>query len=137
MAQLLFSANLAKLDLRVNVIALAFSVGVSAVLIPRWGATGAASAALASSVAYAALQYVYVTRRVTHVVLVGTLGRIGSSAGLGCSVAVLCLWLKWSPLSVACAALVVYVATLLGTGSIRRRDLAAAFAMFAHARESR
>ena len=62
LAQVLFAADRQAVDLGVNVISMAVSVAGAVVLVPRYGAKGAAIAALAASTVYAALQYAGVVR---------------------------------------------------------------------------
>lgn len=127
-AQVLFAANLAVLDLRVNVIAVCFNAALNMLLIPRWGAHGAAATALASSVVYAALEYHYVRDRVTKPALAATLARISAAAGLGLGAATGALWLAWPSVVAVVAALLAYTAALVFSGSIGRRDVLATYA---------
>ena len=62
LAQVLFAADRQAVDLGVNVISMAVSLAGAVVLVPRYGAKGAAIAALAASTVYAALQYAGVVR---------------------------------------------------------------------------
>ena len=62
LAQVLFAADRQAVDLGVNVVSMAVSVGSAAVLVPRFGAAGAAVAVVAASTVYATLQYAGVLR---------------------------------------------------------------------------
>jgi O-antigen/teichoic acid export membrane protein len=62
LAQVLFAADRQAVDLGVNVVSMVVSVGSAAVLVPRFGAAGAAVAVVAASSVYAALQYAGVLR---------------------------------------------------------------------------
>jgi O-antigen/teichoic acid export membrane protein len=62
LAQVLFAADRQAVDLGVNVISMAVSVGSAAILVPRFGAAGAAVAVVAASSVYATLQYAGVLR---------------------------------------------------------------------------
>jgi O-antigen/teichoic acid export membrane protein len=62
LAQVLFAADRQAVDLGVNVVSMAVSLAGAVVLVPRYGAKGAAIAALAASTVYAALQYAGVVR---------------------------------------------------------------------------
>jgi O-antigen/teichoic acid export membrane protein len=62
LAQVLFAADRQAVDLGVNVISMAVSVGGAAILVPRYGAAGAAVGLVAASSVYATLQYAGVLR---------------------------------------------------------------------------
>ncbi len=62
LAQVLFAANRQAVDLGVNVICMGVSLVAVVLLVPRFGAAGAAVAALGASSLYAALQYAGVVR---------------------------------------------------------------------------
>lgn len=64
LAQVLFAAGRQSIDLRVNVIATAVSLSLNLLLIPRFGAVGAAWAMVLSTSLYAALQYFWVDREI-------------------------------------------------------------------------
>jgi O-antigen/teichoic acid export membrane protein len=130
-AQVLFAANLAVLDLRVNIISIVLCAGLNVVAIPRWGALGAAAATLLSAVFYACMQYLYVTTRVTKPSLLGTFAKITSAAGLAWVVAAFTLWLAWPPAAVVAVALGGYSVGLLCSGSIGRQDLVSAYSLLA------
>jgi O-antigen/teichoic acid export membrane protein len=66
LAQVLFAAGRQAVDLRVNVIATVVSVGTNLVLIPRFGAVGAALAMVVSMSLYAGLQYFWADREVVR-----------------------------------------------------------------------
>ena len=80
LAQVLFAADRQAIDLGVNVIATVVSVGAAALLIPRWGATGAAVAALAASLTYVVIQYVGVGLWIEPLGLAAPLLRFGAAA---------------------------------------------------------
>src|SRR5262249_50736649 len=62
LAQVLFAADRQAVDLGVNLVCMAVSAGGAALLVPRYGAAGAAVAVLAASSVYASLQYAGVVR---------------------------------------------------------------------------
>jgi O-antigen/teichoic acid export membrane protein len=76
LAQMLFSADRQAIDLRVNIIATVVSVAAGGLMIPRWGAVGAASAILVSTSVYATLQYVFVCQIVADVSALGQMGKL-------------------------------------------------------------
>jgi len=128
-AQVLFAANLAALDLRVNIISIVLCAGLNAVAIPRWGAVGAAAATLTSATVYACLQYIYVATRVTRPSLLGTFTRIGTAAGVAWAMAWFTLWLAWPPITALAVALIGYLIGLVCSGSLGRQDLVTAYAL--------
>ncbi len=62
LAQVLFAADRQAVDLGVNLVSMAVSAGGALLLVPRFGAAGAAVAVLAASSVYAVLQYAGVVR---------------------------------------------------------------------------
>lgn len=86
LAQILFAADRQAVDLGVNVISMVVSVGGAMLLVPRFGAAGAAAAALASATTYAVLQSVGVARWVTPPVAWGDVGRLALAAGVAATV---------------------------------------------------
>jgi O-antigen/teichoic acid export membrane protein len=101
LAQILFAADRQAVDLGVNVVSMCVSVGGAVLLVPRFGAAGAAAAALASASTYALLQAVGVARWVTTPVAWADLGRLALAA----AAAVLVLHISAAAGDVASAAL--------------------------------
>jgi O-antigen/teichoic acid export membrane protein len=95
LAQVLFAADRQAVDLGVNVVSMAVSAVAAVVLIPRFGAPGAAVAAVVASTVYATLQYAGVVRWVVPLA-------IGPEIG-------------WLALAMAAALVVVRVAAPLGS----------------------
>ena len=62
LAQVLFAADRQAVDLGVNLVSMAVSAGAAFLLVPRYGAAGAAVAVLCASSVYAGLQYAGVVR---------------------------------------------------------------------------
>jgi O-antigen/teichoic acid export membrane protein len=91
LAQVLFAADRQAIDLAVNVISMVVSVGAAVLLIPRFGAAGAATAALLASVVYVLIQYVGVGVWIEPLGLTAPLVRTGAAAiaalGAGAAVA--------------------------------------------------
>lgn len=83
LAQMLFAANRQAVDLKVNVIAMVVSVIAGVVMIPSWGAVGAAASVLLSSSLYAALQYLWVRAAVVDPSSLGLLGKLFATAFAG------------------------------------------------------
>ena len=121
LAQMLFAVDKQAIDLRVNVIATLVSVAGGAVLIPRWGAVGAAAAVLVSTSLYAGLQYVFVCQAVTDVSALGQLGKLLAIAAI--SLVVMLLVPGTNLLLTATVGLAAYAAGLAIAGVITRRDL--------------
>jgi O-antigen/teichoic acid export membrane protein len=120
LAQVLFAAGRQAVDLRTNVVATVASVAANAVLIPRFGALGAAGAMLASMTLYAALQYAWVGAELRPRVL-GFVGR--TLAVVAVSVTVAFAALATHPLLAAALGAGTYVAGALLTGIVTREDL--------------
>jgi O-antigen/teichoic acid export membrane protein len=80
LAQVLFAADRQAIDLAVNLIAVVVSVGAALVLIPRWGAAGAATAALMASLAYVTIQYAGVGMWIGLLGLTTPVVRVGAAA---------------------------------------------------------
>jgi O-antigen/teichoic acid export membrane protein len=81
LAQVLFAADRQAVDLAVNLASMAVS-GIGAVLlIPRFGATGAAVAAVAASTAYANLKYAGAVRWAVPLGMGADLGRLALAMG--------------------------------------------------------
>ncbi len=86
LAQVLFAADRQAIDLGVNLIGMAVSVGSALALVPRIGAAGAVVATLAANTLYATLQYGGVVRWVTRPDVGGDLMRIGAATAGAVSV---------------------------------------------------
>lgn len=122
LAQMLFAADKQVLDLRVNLIATAVSVGAGLALIPHWGAIGAAVAVLLSGSVYAVLQYVFVCRAVVPVAAVE---QIATMAVIALPSALLMWILSDRHLVVGTVTgLAAYILGLAAAGIVTRRDLA-------------
>jgi O-antigen/teichoic acid export membrane protein len=80
LAQVLFAADRQAIDLAVNLIAVVVSVGAAFLLIPRWGAAGAAAAVLMASVVYVVIQYAGVGLWIEPLGLTSPLVRVGMAA---------------------------------------------------------
>ena len=129
LAQVLFAANLAVLDLRVNVTVLIFNAALNVVAIEYWGAAGAAVAAVASAVLYAILQYGYVATRVLKPAFTGLLTRISAAAAFGWAAGFYALWLSGTAVAGVALTLSAYTGALVWAGLIGRRDVLATYGL--------
>jgi O-antigen/teichoic acid export membrane protein len=121
-ANALIASNRQDRDLRVNLVRLAFNVALTAVLVPRYGALGAAIATLISLVTGVALQYRYLPQLVSMGQLARYLGKpaIASFAMAGVIVA-----LQDNSVALAVSSgFAVYVGVLLLQGTFNGRDRA-------------
>jgi O-antigen/teichoic acid export membrane protein len=127
LAQILFAAKLQVLDLRVNVIATAFIALTGTLLIPRWGAEGAALAILLSSTLYSGLEYFFVHRAVTDPEAFELLAKLGAVAATGA------LAITFAPaaptLVVGVVAIAAYGIAIWATRILSRDDVARVCAM--------
>jgi O-antigen/teichoic acid export membrane protein len=121
LAQVLFSADRQALDLRTNVIASIVSVAGNLLLIPRFGAVGAACATLVAATTYAAFQYAWTRRFVVDPDALGDLGKIALAALA--STAVIALLQPTSVWIATAAGLAVYGAALLIFGFVQAERL--------------
>ena len=121
-AHLLLAADLQRFDLAINIVMSTLNIGLNFVLIPRFGAEGAAAATLMSIVTYAILQQV-VVRRQLH----GHMSRLqlGPAVTLGTTMTGLVAWLAAKTgLVIALVSLpAVYVAVLLLAGFFSLSEL--------------
>jgi len=121
LAQVLFSADRQSVDLGVNVVGTLVSVTACAVLIPRFGALGAAAAVVLSSTTYAVLEYVGVCA------FVGVSGVGRDLARLGmvtvASVAALEVFAGMGPLVATVVGLGVYGAGVVAAGMLERQEI--------------
>jgi O-antigen/teichoic acid export membrane protein len=108
LAQILFAADRQAVDLGVNLISMAVSLGGAVLLVPRFGAAGAAGSALAGASAYAVLQSAGVARWVTTPVAAGDLARLTLAAVLAVLV------LRWCSAAGDVAATALSLATFGG-----------------------
>jgi O-antigen/teichoic acid export membrane protein len=121
LAQVLFSANRQDVDLQVNVVGTLVSVAGCALLIPRFGALGAAIAVVLATTVYAGLEYLGTRARVAAPAVAGDLARLlGATAA-----AALCMALAGDahPVAATALGLAVYAAGLLATGAVTRDEL--------------
>lgn len=121
LAQMLFAADKQAIDLRVNLLATVVSVAAGMLLVPFWGAVGAAVAVLISSSVYAALQYRFVCQMVTDVAarrLMTTLATIAASSAL-----LMLLVENAHPILTGIVGLAAYAVGLTLAGLITRSDL--------------
>jgi len=121
LAQVLFAADRQSVDLGVNLVSMAASIGGALLLVPHLQAVGAVVAALAAATLYAGLQYAGVVRWVTTPAAGGDLVRFGAAtAG-----AVMVLWgtARAGSLASTAFALSTFLASCVATGllSVRAR----------------
>jgi hypothetical protein len=121
LAQVLFAADRQSVDLGVNLVSMAASIGGALLLVPHLQAAGALVAALAPATLYAGLQYAGVARWVTTPAAGGDLVRFGAAtAG-----AVMVLWgtARAGSLASTASALSTFLASCVATGllSVRAR----------------
>lgn len=83
LAQVLFALGRQQVDLRVNVLATIVSVGANALLVPRLGAAGAATAMLGTTLLYAMLQHGWVKRHALDPRVVGYALRVAAVTAVG------------------------------------------------------
>jgi O-antigen/teichoic acid export membrane protein len=122
LAQILFSAKRQAIDLRVNVVATAASIGLNALCIPRLGAVGAAVAMVATTALYAGLQYVWVAGNITRPRALGHLVRLGAALAAA-SVTALVLRPALGEIGAALAAGGVFAGGLVASGLVTVEDL--------------
>lgn len=122
LAQVLFSACHQAVDLRVNVIACVASVAANLLLIPRLGATGAATSTLFATCVYSALQYLWTRQYVTDPQALGDIARI-VCATLGSCVA-MALIVQHSVWLATAIGLLCYGTALVLFGFVQREDWA-------------
>jgi O-antigen/teichoic acid export membrane protein len=122
LAQVLFAAGRQAADLRTNVIATVASVLANAVLIPRFGAVGAAAAMLGSMTLYAALQYRWVVAYVLDPRMLGFVGRLVAVVAVGVAAAVAAVGGDHLFVAAVLAASITFVGALLA-GVITRDEL--------------
>ncbi len=122
LAQILFAADRQAIDLRVNVVATAASIGLNALCIPRLGAVGAAVAMVATTALYAGLQYVWVAGNITRPRALGHLVRLGAVLAAA-SVAALVLRPALGEIGAAVAAGGVFAGGLVASGLVTVAEL--------------
>lgn len=123
LAQVLFAAKLQAIDLRVNVIATAFIAVAGTLLVPRWGAPGAALAVLLSSGLYAGLQYIFVRRAVTDpaaLALLAKLAAVAAAGALAMAFAPTAPMLGAGAVAVAAYAAAIWATRILGRDDVER-----------------
>jgi O-antigen/teichoic acid export membrane protein len=120
LAQMLFSAKKQGVDLSVNVIATVVAVALNALLIPRWGALGAAVTALFSACLYATVQYLWVRSAVADPSAHAYVGKL-VAVGLG-SCALMALVSGTGAILTGALGLTMYVAGVALTGVLTRQD---------------
>ncbi|HLK10808.1 MAG TPA: oligosaccharide flippase family protein [Candidatus Binatia bacterium] len=130
LAQILFSADRQAIDLRVNVVATAASIGLNVLLIPRLGAVGAAVAVLVTTTLYAGLQYVWVAGNITRPRALGHLARLVAALAAA-SVAALVLREPLGEIGAALAAGGVFAAGLVASGLVTVEEIRRARAFVA------
>ena len=121
LAQVLFAADRQAVDLGVNIVSMAVSVGSAAVLVPRFGAAGAAVAVVAASSVYASLQYAGVLRWATSLGLGPDLLRVAVLTATALAV----LWsFAWAgPIVATALALIVLGAGCLILGLVPMHEV--------------
>jgi O-antigen/teichoic acid export membrane protein len=124
LAQVLFAADRQAVDLGVNLVSMGVSAVAAVVLIPRFGAAGAAMGAVAASTVYASLQYAGVVRWVVPLAIGPDIARLA----LAMAAAVLAIRVAGSlgPLLATGLGLAVLAGVLAATGllplaEVRRR----------------
>lgn len=123
LAQILFALDRQADDLRVNIIATLSSIGLNLVMIPRWGANGAAFVCLFSMTIYAALQYYYVAKHVISPSVLRVLGKICVCGGVSWAMITMLLRLGWNPFAVGLMGLSIYVFALFISATVTRADI--------------
>lgn len=121
LAQMLFAADRQAVDLRVNLLATVVSVTACLLMVPLWGAVGAAAAVLLSSSVYAALQYGFVCRMVTDVAALRPMATLSTIAAI--SALLMLLVGGTHPILTATVGLAAYAVGLALAGLITRGDL--------------
>jgi O-antigen/teichoic acid export membrane protein len=124
LAQVLFAADRQAVDLGVNLVSMLVSVTVGVLLVPRFGAAGAAVAVLAASTVYSLLQYAGVVRWAAKLRIGPDVLRLTAAT----AVALVGLWASaWAgPIVATLLALGLYgvgiaVLGLVPVGELRRR----------------
>lgn len=132
LAQVLFAANRQAIDLRVNVIATLVGVGANVLLIPRYGAEGAASAMVISMGLYASLQYTWADREVVRLASVGYVMKLVAIV----VVAVVCVRVlqSWSFVLGTLVGVGAFAGGLLVGGLVTREDLLRVRGLFPNGR---
>jgi len=126
LAQVLFAADRQAVDLGVNLASMAVSVTGAFLLIPRWGASGAAVAAVAASTAYAGLQYAGVVRWAVPLRMGADLGRL--AIAIAAALGVLHVTVALGPIVATGLALVVFAGVLAVSGLLPVDELRRRFA---------
>ncbi len=121
LAQVLFAAGRQAVDLRTNLIATLFTVPANLLLIPRFGATGAAIAMLASMTAYATLQYVWTRQYVLDPGALDELAKVTLVILIG--VAVTSVLLASNPVVAVVAGVSANAAAAIALGLVTRQEL--------------
>jgi O-antigen/teichoic acid export membrane protein len=121
LAQVLFAAGRQAVDLRVNVMATAVSVLANALLIPRFGAVGAAFAMVGTTTLYAGLQYRWVRALETDPAALGFAGRVLGVTGAAVATAISTL--GGGPLNAVVLGGTTYVVGALAFGVVTREDM--------------
>jgi len=129
LAQILFSTNHQALDLRVNIIATSVSIGLNILVIPVWGAMGAACVSMLSMTLYASVQYFYVSTRIVNPALISVCIKMGLVGLGGWTTIIIALFFGWHPVLVGCLGVAVYTLGLLGSGALTQQDFSAAYGL--------
>lgn len=129
LAQILFSTNHQVLDLRVNIIATLVSIGLNMLIIPLWGAMGAACVSMISMTLYASMQYFYVSTRIVNPALIPLFIKMGLMGLGGWTTIIIALFLGWNPFLVGCLGVAVYTLGLLGSGVLTQQDFSATYGL--------
>lgn len=129
LAQILFSTDHQVLDLRVNIIVTLVSVGMNMLIIPLWGAMGAACVSMISMTLYASMQYFYVSTRIVNPALISMFIKMGLVGLGGWTTIIIALFLGWHPVLVGCLGIAVYMLGLLGSGALTQQDFSTAYGL--------
>ncbi len=121
LAQVLFAADKQAVDLAVNVASMAVSATAAVLLIPRFGAAGAALTAVAASAAYASLQYAGCVRWAVPLAMGGDLVRL--ALALAASAAVVHASAAAGPIVATGLGLLALCALLAATGLLPVAEL--------------
>jgi O-antigen/teichoic acid export membrane protein len=92
LAQMLFASGKQHIDLQVNIVMMLVSVLLNLFAIPRWGAPAAAATAVASTILYAALQYLWVEQNIIGLASIGYCGKILLVGVTSCALAAAIAW---------------------------------------------
>lgn len=125
-SQILFATGNQLLDLTVNAIAVATSVALNLILIPRIGFVGAATTAVCVMSLHSVLQYAFVRSRVCDPGALGDLLRVGivtAVAAVGAHAAA-----RWGVAPALVVAMAVYGTGLWSVGVLKRAHLVRALA---------